>query len=395
MDCGIEAIYGDRAKPKDYLSFTQSTDLDIILVSPKCNEIIVHPLVNKIIHSIYLKNPLYFGIFLVLVTLDILSTSFLCMAEEIEIFTMLRHKRSATEVGLVVASITWMVLCTLYKMGKFLLVVKLSQENKQSDFENRLTSSNESVNLLLNQDQTDFSHFHKQLKSAVYSRLLTEAFWMVIGTVARISFITLSVMQDADKSPKQNIIFISTMALFFECFFHDAYDIFCIPNSVMISLLSMKKALGSFVVSIPAILLFVMPFLLIAAKFSLREGYYFANIQKYQTPPEGEEATVITAVGWSLFYLYKVMLTDGYPVTFFTESHPEFFLVYHIVTVFLLSLVVMNLIIAQTSQTYEEFADNSKAEILKHRIFTITLFGLYEHAEQAVMGQTVIADDKL
>ena len=180
---------------------------------------------------------------------------------------------------------------------------------------------------------------------------------------------------------KHYTLFAATLVIFLEIVFHDGNDLCFVPNSIMITLLSMKEALATFAASLVTILMLAMPYFLITLKFTFKEKHYFTNIEQFERP-EGNNTSTISAIGWSLLYLFKVMLTDDYQVDYFNDKHPEFFVIYHICIVFVLSLVIMNLIIAQTSQTYEEFVDNSKAEILKHRIFTIILFGMFSRLEE-------------
>ena len=327
--------------------------------------------------------------------LDILSISFLCMIEQNEITTLLKsEERDWIEIVFVIISVVWIGICASYKIGKFVAFIKLSYTSDQNDISGQLINcSKRCTNERIKQDNSVFNRFHKQLRRKKMDRLYSEACWTVAGTIARTCVICLSLTEGMNNNSKHYIIFVATLAVFFDIFFHDGNDLMIIPNSVMITLLSMKKALSSFVVSLVSILMFSMPYFLITLKFAFKEKHYFTNIPEYERP-DGNETETLPAIAWSISYIFKVMLTDDYQVNYFNDKHPEFFLIYHICIVFLLSLVIMNLIIAQTSQTYEDFVDNSKAEILKHRIFSIILFGMFTSAEDAAeIKHTVIKNN--
>lgn len=381
LKCGTQFSAEDKDRPADFLKFTQATDLNIVLVSPKRKEIIVHPLTNRLVHSIYIKHPLYFSFFLIWVILDLGTCSYLCMAKKVGMASITGDETySSPQLELVITSIVWIAISAAYRVGKFFAVARFSLNSRNSAATQLNNCNKKCQNALLKQDHSEFVEFQKQLKCSMTSRVWIEAFWTAVGTLARVSLIIISVVDGAEPKVKNYTLFIATVIIFLENSFHDANDIFCIPNSVLISLLSMKEALGSFVTLLPGIFMLALPYFLITLKFAFKEKHYFTNIERYERP-EGGEAKGSEAVRWSMCYLYKVMLTDDYQVDYFNDNHPEFFAVFHVMIVFLLSLVVMNLIIAQTSQTYEEFIENSKAEILRHRIFTITLFGLYRRAE--------------
>ena len=373
----------DKIPTEYFLSFSQSTDLNIILVSPKSNEIIVHPIVNKLIKTVYFRNMSGLIGFLIWFMMDVLTISFLCVAERIEIMKLKEDEEdNLAQLVCVIISVIWIGICALYKLGKFIAFMKMSYKNDRNDVSGQLINCNKKcTNERLKQDNSEFIRFHKQLRAKKMGRLRKEAFWTVTGTLGRLCVITICLTGVQKDFTKHYTLFAATLVIFLEIVFHDGNDLCFVPNSIMITLLSMKEALATFAASLVTILMLAMPYFLITLKFTFKEKHYFTNIEQFERP-EGNNTSTISAIGWSLLYLFKVMLTDDYQVDYFNDKHPEFFVIYHICIVFVLSLVIMNLIIAQTSQTYEEFVDNSKAEILKHRIFTIILFGMFSRLEE-------------
>ena len=338
---------------------------------------------NGLIKSVYFKNMKGLVAFVVWFVFDILSISYLCMEENTELKLLLEDKSKFVNLVLVIVSLVWISICALYKIGKYIAIIKFSYTTSQNDVSGKLIEcSKQCTNARLMKDNNKYILFYKELRCKRIDRLAVETFWIICGTIGRVSVFGLSFFDGISDDAKHYITFVATLVVFMDIILHDGNDICFVPNSVMITLLSVKEALSSFVKSLFTILMLSMPYYLITLKFTYKEKHYFTNIENKQMPDE--EIQLLPAMGWSIFYLFKVMLTDDYQVEHFNMLHREFFLIYHICIVFMLSLVVMNLLIAQTSQTYEEFVDNSKAEILKHRIFTIILFGMYSRCERSL-----------
>ncbi|KAL5254186.1 hypothetical protein ACHWQZ_G013826 [Mnemiopsis leidyi] len=392
--CSVLGQEDENIPAETFLQFSQSSDLSIILVSPNCNDIIVHPVVNGLIKSVYFKNMKGLVAFVFWFIFDILSISYLCMEENTDIALLTEDDSKLVNLVFVIMSLVWIAVCATYKLIKYIAIIKFSYTTNQNDVSGKLIEcAKNCTNARLKKDNHKYILFYKELKCKRIDRLIAETFWIICGTIGRVSVFGLSFIEGISDDSKHYVTFIATLVVFMDIVLHDGNDICFVPNSVMITLLSVKHALSSFVKSLFTILMLSMPYYLITLKFTYKEKHYFTNIEGKQRPDGQVE--ILPAMGWSILYLFKVMLTDDYQVEDFNEKHREFFLVYHIFIVFMLSLVVMNLLIAQTSQTYEDFVDNSKAEILKHRIFTIILFGMYSRFERSLDNEKDITSSNI
>ena len=364
------------------------------MIAPDRNQIIKHQFLQEMIKTVYYSSFVKFGVLVVWFILDILSMGVVTMIKHNDIQYLNDNRSEHLEMfSILLASLIWIGITAVYKICKFLFIVVTSKMESKSDVSKSLIAcSIKYRNPKLNYDIKSFKDMSKKLNKFRKNKIFMEGITTLAVCFAKISILLACCMKLEDYSvaiddvndvqfnnAKQYVIFFACHIVFYDIFFNDAISLCFIPNEFIVCTISIKKCIKAFLSIFAMSIVLAMPFVLITLKFSFMESHYFSNISNGTRKEQGLE--VFPAIGWSLLHLFKVMFTDDYTVDYFSDSHNLFFTLYYTVTVFVLGIVIINLSIAQASEIYESIIENSKAEILQDRMYSIVLFNLFKLVE--------------